>query len=218
MYARSSVPKSTCNTSFNFASIRTCVRGLYLRYIRRNASPLLESCTACTMRSATSSVSISRIRHTCRETWICSGSQRVVSIVPCAGSSTAVTKSGYLSPLRVVYSRNLQYHSCHRDSSQRKTDGSPNLVSSKFVVGCGKAAPAAAHGTCWSLWTCAVNSPILRWSSTVASPIHFTVVVFHARRCELCRSCLPRETLCRSRSATQGFVVLQRTSSVYRVD
>ena len=64
--------------------------------------------TACTTRSAASSVNITRIRYRCRETWICSASQRLVSIGPCAGSSMAVTRSGYLSPLHMMYALNLK--------------------------------------------------------------------------------------------------------------
>ena len=62
-----------------------------------------------------------------------------------------------------MYALNLMYHSCHLASSPRKTGGFPNLVSRTFVVGCGPAALAAAARVCWSLWTCAVSSTILRW-------------------------------------------------------
>ena len=78
--------------------------------------------TACTIRSAVSSVNLTRIRYRCLESWICSTSQRVVSIGPCAGSSMAVTNSGYLSPLHMM----LKYHSCHFVFSPRKTGGFPS--------------------------------------------------------------------------------------------
>ena len=152
------------------------VRGLYLRCSNRNASAPLESCTACTMRSAASSV-ITRISYRCRETWICSESQRVVSIGPCAGSSVAVTSSGYLSPLHMMYALNLKYHSCHFVPSPRKTGGFPSSASRRFIAGCVAAVPGAAPLISWSLWTCAVNSAILRWSSTLASPIRPRITV-----------------------------------------
>ena len=47
----------------------------------------------------------------------------------------------------------------------------------RFCAGCVAAAPAAAPLMCCSLWTCAVSSPILRWSSTLASPIHPRITV-----------------------------------------
>ena len=53
-------------------------------------------------------------------------------IVPCAGSSIALTKS-----VHMMYALNLKYHSCHLASSPRKAGGLPNLVSRMFVVGCG---------------------------------------------------------------------------------
>ena len=104
MCVLSSVSQSACNTSFSFANILSCVRGLYLQYINRSASAPLESCTACATRSAASSVSITRIRCKCRSLcWI---------------SSMAVISSGYLSPLL-----NLKYYSCHFVFSPRKTGG-----------------------------------------------------------------------------------------------
>ena len=50
---------------FNFARILPCVRRLHLRHISRDASAPFEPCTACTMRCAASSVSITRIRYKC---------------------------------------------------------------------------------------------------------------------------------------------------------
>ena len=77
-----------------------------------------------------------------------------------SGSSMAVTSSGYLSPLHMMYALNLKYHSCDFVSSLRKTGGFPSCASRRFVVGCGPATAAAALA-CWSLCTCAVSSPIL---------------------------------------------------------
>ena len=108
------------------------------------SSAPMGSCTAGTMRRAASSVNIRYVL----------GSQSVVSIVPCARSSPAFTKSGYRSPMHMMYALNLKYHFCHLASSPRKAGGLSNLVSRMFVVGCGRAASAAAHSACCSLWTC----------------------------------------------------------------
>ena len=218
MYVLSSVPKSTCYTSFSFANILPCVRGLYIRCSNRSASASLESCTACTMRSAPSSVSITRVRYRCRETWICSASQRAVSIGPCAGSSMAVTNSGYLSPLHMTYAVNLKYRSCHFVSSPRKTGGFPSRASRRFVAGCVAVAPAAAASHLLeSLDLCRqLSNPALVFFWLLRS-IHGLPSPHSCRLAPLLLlvfRCLPRETRCRPRSAiTHGYVILQRTSS-----
>ena len=61
-----------------------------------------------TMRSAASSVSMTKTRCKCRDTRICSASRTVVSNVPYAASSIALTKSRYRSPLYMMDDLNFQ--------------------------------------------------------------------------------------------------------------
>ena len=100
---------------------QTCVRGSYLRYISRSVCAPLESCSACTMRSAASSVSITRIRYRCLETCTCSGSQSAVSM--CGIFHCYRQVKVLIACAHDVRSINFKYHSCHLASSPRKAGG-----------------------------------------------------------------------------------------------